>query len=252
MPFQVIPVIDLSNGQAVHAVGGRRDYYRPLQSILHPSSEPILLASAIRERLGLATVYVADLNAIGGRPPAVWIYQELVASGLHLWIDAGIRDVDSLAPLRVLDQLSCTIVAGLETIQGPHALAEIVKQAGADRVVFSLDLFAGEARIATSAAWGTEDPLELCAAAIGCGVGHILILDLARVGTSRGAGTGRLLNEIRRRHPSITVIVGGGISRIEEVVKLSKAGAGAVLIGSAIHDGRIAERELAHLDNLGR
>jgi len=41
--------------------------------------------------------------------------------------------------------------------------------------------------------------------------------------------------------------VGGGISRIEEVLALRNAGAAAVLIGSALHDGRIGARELARL-----
>ena len=107
-------------------------------------------------------------------------------------------------------------------------------------MIFSLDLFAGHPRIATSAAWGTEDPRELAAAAIGCGVRHLLILDLARVGTGRGAGTSSLLNEIRQRHPSVAIAVGGGISRIEEVVELREAGANAVLIGFG--DSRWANR----------
>ena len=38
--------------------------------------------------------------------------------------------------------------------------------------------------------------------------------------------------------------VGGGITRVEEILELRDAGATAVLVGSAIHDGRIGRREL--------
>ena len=241
-------MLDVMHGQAVHAVGGRRAHYQPIQSILHASSEPIPLARALRDSLGLQTLYLADLDAIGGRPPRLDIYREIIDSGIHLWIDAGVRDVGSVAPLLVLDPSLNTIVAGLETVGSPRELAEIVNQAGAGRVIFSLDLFGGSPRPAAPAAWGTDDPRELAEAAIDCGVQHLLILDLARVGTSLGVGTGGLMAQIREGHPLVRLTAGGGIARIEEVADLRDAGASAVLVGSAIHDGRIGVRELAKLE----
>ena len=56
------------------------------------------------------------------------------------------------------------------------------------------------------------------------------------------------MERIRDDHPSVLITVGGGISRIEEVVDLRDAGAAAVLVGSAIHDGRIGARELEQLN----
>jgi phosphoribosylformimino-5-aminoimidazole carboxamide ribotide isomerase len=248
IPFLVIPVLDILNGQAVHAVGGRRAYYQPIQSILHASSEPIPLARALRDSLGLHTLYLADLDAIRYGPPRLEIYREIISLNVHLWIDAGTRSAESLAPLLDLDPASSTIIAGLETVQGPRELTEIVNQTGADRVVFSLDLFDGSPRTAAPAAWGTGDPRELAQAAIDCGVRRMLILDLARVGTSRGVGTNNLMEQIREGNRSVTLTIGGGISQIEDVVDLRDAGAAAVLVGSAIHDGRIGARQLERLE----
>ncbi len=185
------------NGRAVHAVGGQRDHYQPIQSVLHASSEPIPLARALRDSLGFQTLYLADLDAIAGCPPRLDLYQKIIDSGFDLWIDAGVRDARSLAPLLELGRNAITIIAGLETVQGPRELADIVHDAGAGRVVFSLDLFAGRPRLAVSAAWGTEDPLALAEAAIDCGVRGLLILDLARVGTGKGLGTNELMGRIR-------------------------------------------------------
>jgi phosphoribosylformimino-5-aminoimidazole carboxamide ribotide isomerase len=249
-PFHVIPVLDILNGQAVHAVGGRRAHYQPLQSILHASSEPIPLARALRDVLGLHTLYLADLDAIGGCAPRLDIYCEIISSGFYIWLDAGTRNVESLVPLLELDPTSSTIVVGLETVQGPRELTEIVNQAGAGRVVFSLDLFDGSPRMAAPAAWGAENPCALAQAAIDSGVRHLLILDLARVGTGRGLGTSGLIEQICEGNLSVRLTAGGGISRIEEVVDLRNAGAAAVLIGSAIHDGRIGARELLRLEAL--
>jgi phosphoribosylformimino-5-aminoimidazole carboxamide ribotide isomerase len=241
-------VIDLLNAHAVHAVGGRRAHYQPLLSILHASSEPIPLARALRESLGLKTLYLADLGAIAGEPPRLEIWRAIIDSGFHLWIDAGVRDVGSMDPLLTLDPAAVTIVAGLETLGGPSQLSEMVARAGAERVIFSLDLFAGQPRCAEPAAWGTDLPRALAETAIECGVRRLLILDLAHVGTSRGLGAIDLLTAIADDHRDVSLAVGGGLSCIEEVVDLRAAGASAVLVGSAIHDGRIGLRELEWLE----
>ena len=68
--MRVIPVIDLKGGVAVHAVRGDRERYRPLRSGIAEGSDPVEVTRAVRERFGLDELYVADLDAIGGRPAA--------------------------------------------------------------------------------------------------------------------------------------------------------------------------------------
>ena len=36
--MRIFPVLDLKGGQAVHALGGDRDHYRPVRSVLHAST----------------------------------------------------------------------------------------------------------------------------------------------------------------------------------------------------------------------
>jgi len=247
----VIPVLDIKQGQAVHAVGGRRANYRPLQSTLHPTSDPIELACSLKGSLGLRALYVADLDAIEGGLPQHAIHRRLVRLIPQVWIDAGIRDVTSVGPL--LERLGPggTIVAGLETIGGPEDLAAVLQRAGAERVVFSLDLDNGHPRTADPAAWATADPFELSRRAIEQGVERFLILDLSRVGTGRGTGTEDLLARLHAAYAAVKVFVGGGISGIEEIARIRNAGARGVLLGSALHDGRIGPRELARVADAG-
>jgi phosphoribosylformimino-5-aminoimidazole carboxamide ribotide isomerase len=248
MPCSVIPVIDLKDGQAVHAVAGHRQYYQPIRSILHASSEPICLARAIRDHLGLHTLYIADLDAIAGGPLNLSIYHHIYELNITLLLDAGVRDVDSVGPLHELRRDGCTIVVGLETVRGPAELAGIVGLVSAEKVIFSLDLHNGRPLMAAPRAWATEDPRDLVRIAIEQGVRHVLVLDLSRVGTGRGLGTEGLLARIREAHPGICFSVGGGISTIDEVNALRAAGAHAVLVGSALHDGRIGYQQLARLN----
>jgi phosphoribosylformimino-5-aminoimidazole carboxamide ribotide isomerase len=240
--MRVIPVIDLKAGKAVHAVAGDRDHYRPLRTRLHEGSDPLDLALAFRDVLGLSELYVADLDAIAGSEPQVWLFHALGELGFALWIDAGVRDGSELPPL--LSSGVQTVIAGLETLGGPAALAEIVAEIGPQRLVFSLDLRAGRALIAPGADWVSDDPRRLAEAALGLGVRRLLLLDLARVGTSRGPGTEELLADLVDAHQRAEISVGGGISGPDDLLRLARAGASAVLVGSALHDARIRPADL--------
>jgi phosphoribosylformimino-5-aminoimidazole carboxamide ribotide isomerase len=242
--FQIIPVLDLKSGRAVHAVAGRRAYYQPVQSILHATSDPIELAAALRELLGHSALYLADLDAIAGEAPDLALYQELISAGFYLIVDAGLRDLRSAERLLSLARSSSAIVAGLETLEGPRALGDIVQALGPSRTIFSLDLDEGRARKPAQSSWNSDDPFELACEAIGCGARHVLLLDVARVGTGRGSGSEGLIAQIRAKNPEVQISIGGGISGIAEVLDLKNAGASAVLVASAIHDGRIGRPEL--------
>ncbi len=202
--MRVIPVLDIRQGRAVHAVAGDRAYYGPLRSVLHGGPDPIALARAGRDVWGLGDLYLADLDAIlGESPPDLSLLRALRGLGLDLWVDAGVRDADDLPGL--LGAGVDRVVVGLETVSGPEALAGIVDRAGADRVVFSLDLVEGRPMVDTVPRWGTDDdPSELALRAIAGGVRRIIRLDLARVGTGRRRLT-------RRAEPGrIAVELAGG------------------------------------------
>jgi phosphoribosylformimino-5-aminoimidazole carboxamide ribotide isomerase len=245
MPFRVIPVLDLKGGQAVHAVGGDRAYYQPLKTRLHADSEPLGVARGFRDVLNLRELYLADLDAIAGGPPSCSLYSAIRALGLDLWVDAGIRDRSALGPLLAAGVSS--LVVGLETVRGPAALAAIGSELRPDQLVFSLDLRAGVPLVADGADWGTSDPFTIGCSGIALGIRRLLLLDLARVGTGRGSGTMTLLNRLHAEYPAIEITVGGGIADVAEVQALAQAGASALLVGSALHDGRIGARDLSRL-----
>ncbi|WP_406697036.1 HisA/HisF-related TIM barrel protein [Singulisphaera sp. Ch08] len=245
MPLRVIPVLDVKEGRAVHAVAGDRAHYRPLVSVLHSNSDPVALARALQVQLGFSEVYLADLDAIAGTGLNLPIYRGLAELGLSAWVDAGVRDVSSLAPL--LDAGIPTILVGLETVRGPEALRAIVETVDPQRIVLSLDLHDGSPLIADQANWNLKEPEAIAEKALGLGVQRLLLLDLARVGLGQGIGTEQLLRRLALARPDVEITVGGGISSVGELRTLADAGASAVLVGSALHDGRIGNEELTHI-----
>jgi phosphoribosylformimino-5-aminoimidazole carboxamide ribotide isomerase len=243
MPLRVIPVLDVKAGRAVHAVGGQRDHYGPVRSLLHASSDPVLLAQAYRDRLGLTSLYLADLDAIAGAPPNLLLYGHLLALGVDLWLDAGIRDAAMLGPLLPLG--IPTIIAGLESVRSPSALELIIDRADPERIAFSLDLRDGRPVCAPGSNAWPEDPLSICRLARRLGVRRLILLDLARMGRASGTGTLGLMESILSEFPDIEMTLGGGIASIADLTALSQTRASAVLIATALHNGQIDANALS-------
>ena len=231
-------------GRAVHAVGGDRARYRPVRSIIAAGDDPRELARGFRDALGVRSLYLADLDAIAGRPADVPLYRELAGLG-GLWVDAGVREAEDVSSL--LEVPGLVVVAGSETASGPDAIAAMLERAGPDRLIVSLDLRDGRPIAPGFDARGEADAAAIAGRLVRLGVRRILLLDLARVGRGEGVGTDRLLAGMLQAHPDIQVAVGGAVAGEADAADLRRRGASAVLVGSALHDGRIDRQALARL-----
>jgi phosphoribosylformimino-5-aminoimidazole carboxamide ribotide isomerase len=226
--MRLIGVIDLLGGRAVHARGGRRATYQPVQSRLLAEDEAgdaVALARAYR-RLG-AEIYLADLDAIGGAAPNL----DLIAATGADFVDAGVRDVERAELLR--HHGTSSVVVALETMESWEQTHPILKAAGWGMTAFSLDLYD---RVPLGSM--STDPLELAEKAMYAGMGTIIVLDLARVGALVGLDVS-MLAAIREAAPEVRLIVGGGIRDEYDVEVAAQVGCDGVLVGTALHVGSI-------------
>jgi HisA/HisF family protein len=251
--MEIIPVLDVTLGVAVHAQGRVRADYAPVKSVLAPDQpgDPLALARAYRDVLGAQACYVADLDAIQGGPIQRGLIRDLAEfqTGFagELMVDAAAGDPDGA--LEVLSAGASDAVVGLETLRSFRDLAAMVEIVGATRVVFSLDLQLGSPvlhPLMEDAAGATPDAMSLAAQAAAAGVGAILVLDLGRVGTGTGVDLG-LLEALRRRHPAVRLFAGGGVITRKDLERMEEAGCDGALVASAIHAGRITAEDVAAL-----
>jgi phosphoribosylformimino-5-aminoimidazole carboxamide ribotide isomerase len=250
--MDIIPVLDLARGVAVHARGGDRARYEPVESVLTASTvgDPVALLRAYRGRLGAAACYVADLDAIRGGAVQRALLRELaqLETGFvgAILVDAGAHTPEST--LEVLATGASEVVVGLETLPALADLRRIVRHVGPSRLVFSLDLRHGRPLLhpALAATGRANDPLELATDVVETGVTTLVVLDLARVGTGQGLDLG-LLERLRRRFPTLRLVAGGGVRHREDLDRLRDAGCDGVLVASAIHAGAITAADLAEL-----
>src|ERR1051326_5420671 len=113
--FRVIPVIDLMQGLVVAARGGNREGYQPLECRLCKAADPKNVVEGLLKLHDFQTLYVADLDAILGKPPQLQTLHSLQDSfpQLEFWIDGGMRSLSDCEDL--IGRFRCQIIVGSET-----------------------------------------------------------------------------------------------------------------------------------------
>nr|WP_319372953.1 HisA/HisF family protein [uncultured Methanobacterium sp.] len=222
----IIPVLDIKNGTAVSGKSGNRETYKPLQTVFHPSSNPLKIARALLDA-GAEQLYIADLDAIEGKDSN----EDLVGKinqFIPVMLDCGANDIDSVSgALQVADK----VIVATETLKNMDDLHEIFCRVNRERIILSIDVMDNKvlSKYMELDFKFLRENLEKLQPS------QIILLDISRVGTEGGINWG-LINEFTGLESSI--ILGGGITE-DDMHQLDKKGVNKVLIGTALHKGQI-------------
>lgn len=226
--MNLIPVIDLMQGQVVRAVRGNRQSYRPIESRLCNSSDPVTVAKILCEHCATRQLYVADLDALLGRPGQSAVLRTLLQAmpGLELWLDAGFANAHAADALRLeLGAASEQVVPvfGSESLASREELERCFDGEGDG--VLSLDRRDGQ-HLDVAGCWDAPALWPR----------RVIVMTLERVGAGAGPDL-ETLADVRRKSPTTFVVGAGGIRNQSDLQAASDAGAGAWLVASALHDG---------------
>lgn len=218
----IIPVLDLRAGKLVRAHGGlRREDYPPLISPLCADATPERMLSSLAHAPGVQVIYLADLDALAGKPAQVTHLLALAAQHpkFEFWCDLGLTGLPALAALPVLPNFKPVLAS--ETWSG--SLPEASELA---RCVISLDQRAGhdigQAKLRVPA------NADLA----------VILMCLDRMGSPEGPDFARLARD-KRSLPDHRCFLAGGIRDEGDVAQAARLGAAGVLVATALHDGRI-------------
>jgi HisA/HisF family protein len=228
--MRIVPVLDLKGGVVVHARRGKRAGYRPLRSSLVDGCEPVAVARALRAETHADRLYVADLDALGGGRIDVVALAALAQIG-ELWVDAGATTAERAGALaragaarNVLGTESLSDDVGREAVAGP-------------RRVLSVDLRDGRL-ISPRSDLAGRDAAAAAALAAALGVGELLVIDLALVGSRAGPPLDAVA-ELAAALPGVEVYAGGGVRDDDDLRALDAAGAAGALVATALHERAI-------------
>ena len=238
--MQIVPVIDILGGVVVRAIGGRRDDYRPLITILTDDVSPLAIARAMAVKVNSTTIYVADIDAIVSDQTNIDLIAILSNAGFEVWADLGIASDEQL---HQFDPGSQAIpVLGSETLRHLTTLNRAIDRFGPNGVIASVDLQNGKL-LGRWNQWGFQqcpDAIGYVAEAYRRGVRRFIVLDLAAVGEGRGVPTLELCRDVKTTYPDIELIAGGGIRNRDDVESLNRVGVAGVLVSTAIHAGTLS------------
>jgi phosphoribosylformimino-5-aminoimidazole carboxamide ribotide isomerase len=243
--LQIIGVLDLAGGRAVHARAGVRHRYAPVQTAAGWPIDPgnaRTLAEVYTEVLGVSEIYAADLDAIRELAPQNDVTRELASLRKPLWLDAGIRSVDNAR--RAIELGAQRVIVGLETLPSFEVLSDICAAVGTNRVAFSLDLNNAQPMLSSEMRFQIiPSPEEIATIAALSGAGALIVIDIARVGTGKGVDFD-LLRRIHAAAPGLQFVAGGGVQGWDDLVRVAEAGCDAALVATALHNGRIGAAEV--------
>jgi phosphoribosylformimino-5-aminoimidazole carboxamide ribotide isomerase len=230
--MEVIPVLDLKDGAVVHARMGQRDRYRPIETPLSSTSDPIDVARGLLSIYPFKTVYIADLDAIErlGDNDAVLSKLKTEFPDVTLWVDNGIADGAGAGHWLASD--FGNLVLGSEAQQDGALVRDLSRD---DRVILSLD-YRGDAFV------GPETLLsDACA-----WPSRVIAMTLARVGSAMGPDWNRL-SAIKRWGAQRLVYAAGGVRDADDLVALARVGIAGALVASCLHNGKLAGAQIARL-----
>ncbi|RCU47283.1 1-(5-phosphoribosyl)-5-[(5-phosphoribosylamino)methylideneamino] imidazole-4-carboxamide isomerase [Haloplanus salinus] len=230
--FEVIPAVDMQDGEVVQLVQGERGTETRY-------GDPVEAAERWVEA-GARTLHLVDLDGAfeGERANASAVEAIVDAVDVPIQLGGGIRTAADARSL--LDRGVDRVILGTAAVEDPDIVAEISDRRPGS-VVVSLDAKGDEVVVSGWTEGTGLDPVEAAARYEALGAGGILFTDVDVEGQLAGVRAERI--DRLADAVSIPVIASGGVATLSDVRACREAGAAAVVVGTALYEGAFSLAE---------
>jgi phosphoribosylformimino-5-aminoimidazole carboxamide ribotide isomerase len=230
--FEVIPAVDMQDGDVVQLVQGERGTEKRY-------GDPVEAATRWVEA-GAKTLHLVDLDGAfeGERENAAAVEAVVEAVDVPVQLGGGIRTAADARDL--LERGVDRVILGTAAVENPEVVAEI-SETHPGQVMVSLDARDGEVVVSGWTEGTGLDPAEAAARYEELGAGAILFTDVDVEGQLAGvqtAVTRRVVEVV-----DVPVVASGGVATLDDVRALRDAGAAAVVVGTALYEGQFTLEE---------
>lgn len=235
--IELIPAIDIIDGKCVRLSQG--DYSS--KQIYH--THPVEVAKEF-ESYGIKRLHIVDLDGAASHHVVNYRILEQIASRTSLVIDfgGGIKSDEDL--IIAFDNGAQMVTLGSVAVKQPELFSRWLTQYGNEKIILGADVKNEKIAIA---GWKEESSQELMPFLENYrskGISKVLCTDISRDGMLEGPSTA-LYQQIMSAYPDLYLIASGGVSCIDDILKLHEIGVPAVVIGKALYEGRISIKELS-------
>jgi len=231
--MEIVPAIDIRGGRCVRLYQG--DFGR--ETVF--ADDPVEVARRWQDE-GAPRLHVVDLDgAREGWPMNAELVGRIVAvAHVPVQVGGGLRDKPAIQ--RYLDTGVDRVVLGTAAVKDRALLAEALAEHGQQIVV------AVDARVGVVAIEGWEEETQLAAVELmselaDLGVPRFIYTDALRDGTLLGPNFPAI--ESLTARVSVPVIYAGGVSSIDDLVRLASLGLEGAIVGQALYTRGVVLRE---------
>ena len=231
--MNIIPAIDILEGQVVRLVKGE------LQNKIVYSDNPIEIAEKL-ETQGAEIIHVVDLDATlttgwnNNQNNTEIILKIIDAIKIPVQVAGGIRSIDAIN--KMFEKKAEKIVIGTLAYKNPQVLQQLSKDK-VEKIVISIDQNKG---IVMIDGWRQPSGFKVIEAIkffMAKGIKEFLLTTVDRDGTFNGPDLDTL--SYASNVNGAKIIASGGISSIEDMIRVKNIGCSAVILGKSIYDGKI-------------
>lgn len=234
--IEIIPAIDIIGGKCVRLKQG--DYN---QKTVY--SETPLEVALMFQDAGLNRLHLVDLDGAKAKQIINYKVLETIASKTSLIIDFG-GGLKSDDDLKVAFECGASMVTGGSiAVKEPDVFIRWIEEYGSEKIMLGAD--AKDCKISISG-WQEESSLEIIQfikSFVDKGISKVISTDISKDGMLQGPSFD-LFQQILENFPKLYLVASGGISGMNDILKLAGMNVPAVIIGKAIYEGKIRLKEL--------
>ena len=237
--MQIIPAIDLINGQCVRLTEG--DFTRQTTY----DSDPLAVARRF-EQAGVRRLHLVDLDGARARRPVNLPVLARLAryTGLRIDFGGGLQSEDAVR--QAFDAGAAQITAGSIAVREPALVGEWLRRFGADKIIMGADFRDDRIAINAWAEQGERTLTEFVAGYLAAGATTFICTDVSKDGKLQGPALATY-GELRRQLPQAQLVASGGVTTLADVEALAEIGMHGAIIGKAIYEGTLTLEELRRM-----
>lgn len=234
--FEVIPAIDIINGECVRLSMG--DYDR----VKRYSTNPLEIALWF-ESLGFKKLHIVDLEGAKQESPVNLAVLKKIASNTSLEIQFGGGVKTQAIAKQVFDSGAHSIICGSIAVTNLEIMRDLIDNYGAKNIILGLDIKEGKIAIKGWKEQSNNNIYEFISTYTSLGVSRVICTDISKDGMLLGPAY-ELYKDLSARFSALTIIASGGVSSEKDIFSLASTGASGVVVGKAFYENKINIEEL--------
>ncbi len=234
--MKLYPAIDIKDGQCVRLRQGVYD-----DKTVY-ADKPCEVAKEFEEA-GARFIHLVDLDgAREGRSVNDEAVKAIIdCVSIPVEIGGGIRTTEDIS--RKLDLGVSRVIIGTEAVRRPEFVKESIRQFGADKIIVGIDAKDGKVAVSGWEEISKITAVELALLMKEMGVKTIIYTDISKDGMLSGPNI--MQTKKLAEATGLEIVASGGVSSVQDLRELAKAGVDGAILGKAIYEHKIDLKEVA-------